>query len=331
MKEITQNPQRYSKVEGGFQISASKDIKPLYLPIGVPIKNLKPVIQASGIVVKVGENYLCSQKTLNEIKDSNNPHYDIVENGSLDVKGKKVSIGKTIKIIELDVNSLNTSIQERELMNRKSGVISVKYVNNTEETIEGIPSLLIKQIDYTLTPSGQRPTDEYSVVDYFMMVNPKTNPSAGHYNIQPLKVETDQQQTIFDPKKLQSFLIGLDEKLKLLRRDFNTIKQTFFNGIIPSPNFSGVIIENKVARIEVDDPMTEHSYRFRESGLQSIESIPIKQLEESISDTRTELKIESQDLKQQLLQAQSGDAAMQRYLQKEIETTKMELAGIQKS
>ena len=334
MKEITQNPERYSKVAGGFQISASKDIKPLYLPIGVPIENLKPVIQASGIVVKVGENYLCSLETLNEIKDSNNPHYDIIENGSIDVKGKKVGMGKTVKIIELGIDSLNTSIQEREFMNRQSGVISVKYINNEEETIEEIPTLLIKQIDYTLTQSGQRPSDEYSVVDYFMMVNPKTNPDASHYTIIPLRTDTDQQETIFDPKKLQTFLIGLDEQLKLLRRDFNTIKQTFFNGIIPSPNFSGEVIENKVARIDVDDSEIEHSYRFRESNLVSIEATPLKQLQDSLSDTQTELQTElnqrTQNLQQQLLQAESGDITTQRYLQEQLETTKNELADIQK-
>lgn len=331
MKALTQNEDRYSKVNGNWVISASKDIKPLTLGIGVPLQNLKPVILANGIVVKVGEDYLCSLQTLNDIKESNNPHYDIIANGSVKVKDKEVVIGKTIKIIELDVDSLNTAIQEREFMNRQSGVISVKYINNEEETIEGIPTLLIKQIDYTLTPSAQRPSDEYSVVDYFMMVNPKTNPDASYYNVAPLKQQTDQQETIFDPKKLRTFLIELDEQLKLLRRDFDTIKQTFFNGIIPSPNLSGVIIENKVARIDVDDTETEHGYRsMQTSELISIEATPVKQLQDSLSDAQAQLNEQTKDLQQQLIQAQSGDIATQRAIQQELNRTRTELAEVQK-
>jgi len=331
MKVLTQNEDRYSKVDGNWVISASKDIQPLTLGIGVPLQNLKPVILANGIVVKVGEDYLCSLETLNEIKESNNPHYDIIQNGSVKVKDKEVIIGKTIKIIELDVDSLNTAIQQREFMNRQSGVVSIKYVNNEEDTIEGIPTSLIKQIDYTLTPSADRPTDEYSVVDYFMMVNPKTNPAASHYNIVPLKEETEQQETIFIPAKLQAFLIGLDAQLKLLRRDFDTIKQTFFNGIIPSPNLSGVIIENKVARIDVDDTETEHGYRSTQSSeLISIEATPVKQLQDSLSDAQAQLSEQNKNLQQQLIQAQSGDIVTQRAIQQELNRTRTELAEVQK-
>ena len=49
MKTISQNPDRYSKVGSSWVISASKDIKPIYLPIGVSLTNLKPVIKANGI------------------------------------------------------------------------------------------------------------------------------------------------------------------------------------------------------------------------------------------------------------------------------------------
>ena len=76
-KPISQNPERYSKVGSSWVISANADspnkgVTPLSLPIGVPQSNLKPLILANGIIVKVGENYLCSLTTLNEIKQSNN-------------------------------------------------------------------------------------------------------------------------------------------------------------------------------------------------------------------------------------------------------------------
>ena len=67
MKTISQNPDRYSKQGTNWVVSASPDIVPIYLPIGVELQNLKPLIKASGIVVKVGENYLCSLETLNLI------------------------------------------------------------------------------------------------------------------------------------------------------------------------------------------------------------------------------------------------------------------------
>ena len=108
MKTILQNADRYSKQGGSWVISASNDITPIYLPIGVPLTNLKPLIQADGIIVKVNEDYLCSPITLNLINDSNNPHYDIVQNGTLMVKDKEIMIGKTIKIIELDISRLET-------------------------------------------------------------------------------------------------------------------------------------------------------------------------------------------------------------------------------
>ena len=70
MKLISQNPERYSKQGSNWVISANADslnkgVTPLSLPIGVPLSNLKPLIKANGIIVKVGESYLCSITTLN--------------------------------------------------------------------------------------------------------------------------------------------------------------------------------------------------------------------------------------------------------------------------
>ena len=56
MKTISQNPERYSKQGSSWVISASPAITPTYLSIGVPLQNLKPIIKANGIVVKVGES-----------------------------------------------------------------------------------------------------------------------------------------------------------------------------------------------------------------------------------------------------------------------------------
>jgi CRISPR/Cas system-associated endoribonuclease Cas2 len=288
IKPITQNPKRYTKEGTQWKVSAKPAIKPIYLPIGVPLNNLKPVLKGDGIVVKLGEDYLCSLQTLNDIKDSNNPHYDIIENGKLKVKDKEVVIGKTVKIIELDASKLQTIIQGRELQNRQSGVMSVSYIDDAQNgLIEGIPKKLIDQINYTLDKASERPSDKFEVVDYFSMVDSKNNPDASHYTIKPIRTVTDQQATIFDPKRLQTFIIELDNQLKLLRRDFNRIQDTFFKGELPTPNIYGLIIEDIVAKTDEDDQKSNHSVRIRESSeLISVEPTPISNVTAAVEETK---------------------------------------------
>ena len=282
IKEINQNQERYTTDGKNWKISASKDIKPIYLPIGVPLNNLKPVIKGNGIIVKVGLDYLCSPQTLKDIKDSKNPHYDIVENGKIKVKDKEVSMGKTIKIIELDVTQLQKSIDSRDLQNRQAGVLDVSYIDDAQNgLVEGIPKKLIDQINYTLDKVSERPSDKFEVVDYFSMVDIKNNPNASHYTIKPIRIVTDQQETIFDPMKLQSFLIELDDQLKLLRKDFKQIQDTFFDGSIPTPNTYGIIQKDIIAKPDEDDLTTNHSVRTRQdSNLVSVEPTPIQSVKD---------------------------------------------------
>jgi len=340
MKTISQNPDRYSKQGTNWVVSASPDIVPIYLPIGVELQNLKPLIKSSDIVVKVGENYLCSLETLNLIKESNNPHYDIVQNGTLKVKDKSVVIGKTIKIIELNLNNLTTIIDNREFMNRQSGVTSVSYINNQRDFVDGVSKAIIDQINYTLDRDSQRPSDKFEVVDYSNMVNPKTNPSAGHYTIKPIRVITDQEETIFDPKRLQTFIIELSNQLKLLRNDFNQIQKTFFEGIIPTPNLYGIIQKDKVAETDVDDVDSNHSQRTGESDLISVEPPPVQSVNDDLLTTEEKLTNEinlaeknlqqkSIRLEEELRRAQQGDLQAQQAIQQELNRTKRQLVDIQ--
>ena len=319
MKTISQNPDRYSKQGTNWVVSASPDIVPIYLPIGVELQNLKPLIKASGIVVKVGENYLCSLETLNLIKESNNPHYDIVQNGTLKVKDKSVVIGKTIKIIELNLNNLTTIIDNREFMNRQSGVTSVSYINNQKDLVDGVSKAIIDQINYTLDRDSQRPSDKFEVVDYSNMVNPKTNPSAGHYTIKPIRVITDQQETIFDPTKLQTFIIELSNQLKLLKKDFTQLQNTFFKGDIPLPNQYGLIIEDIVAKTDEDDLGSNHGTKVTESSeLISIESNPINTIKTQVESTNQQLQRDRVTIEEQIQQGQTTDAENQNYLARKI-------------
>lgn len=343
-KLINQNPERYQKVGAQWKISASKDVKPIYLPIGVSIENLKPVIKADGIIIKIGNDHLCSQTTLDTIRESNNPHYDIVENGKIKVKDKVVTIGKTIKIIELDVLSLQKTIDARVFMNSQSGVTSISYINNPNELVQGIPKKLIDQINYTLDRDSKRPSDRFEVVDYFKMVDTKNNPNASHYTVKPIRIVTDQQETIFDPLKLQTFIIELSDQLKLLKRDFNTIQKTFFDGITPTPNIYGVIQSDIIAQSDVDDDDTNHSVKTNESSdLIGIEPNPINTIKSQVENTKAELendiaqnneevkrRVDQQkvSIEQQIQQGQSTDSANQNYLARKIVELQQQIKDI---
>jgi hypothetical protein len=263
MKTISQNPDRYSKVGSNWVISASKDITPITLPIGVSLTNLKPLIKADGIIVKVGENYLCSLNTINLIKDSNNPHYDIVQNGMVMVKDKEVVVGKTIKIIELNVDSLNTIIASRDILNTNAGAIDVVYGPETK-LVDGIPQGIIDQINYTLDKVSERPKDEYSIYDFYSMVDFNNNPKAAHYKITPLLVQTQQEETIFDPKKLREYLIEVGDKLKLLEIDFNLIQDIFYDAKLPNNPISYTEIEQATADVETNKHHTVRRYNRSE-------------------------------------------------------------------
>ncbi len=340
-KEIGQNPERYIKRGSEWIISASKDIKPISLPIGIPLKNLKPVIKGDGIIVKIGLDYLCSPTTLQSIKESNNPHYDIVENGKIKVKDKEVVIGKTIKIIELDVTKLQSIIDERDFQNRQAGVVDISYINDAQNgLVEGIPQKLIDQINYTLDKESERPSDKFEVVDYFKMVDVTNNPNASHYTIKPIRIVTDQQETIFDPLKLQTFIIELSDQLKLLRKDFNTIKDTFFQGDIPTPNTYGLIIEDIIAKTDTDDLGSNHSVkRTQSSDVVSIEPNPVNtiktqventkdQLERGLSDAEFRRQQSEQSIESKIQRGQSTDSDNQNYLARKIVELQQQIKDI---
>lgn len=293
MKTISQNPDRYSKQGGSWVISASPDILPIYLPVGVSLSNLKPLIKANGIVVKVGEMYLCSTTTLNEIKSSNNPHYDIVGNGEVMVKDKRVVIGKTIKIIELNLTNLTNIITDRDTLNRNAGVIDVIYGPETE-SVDGVPKGIIDQINYTLDQSSDRPMDEYSIFDFYGMVDYMNNPKAAHYKVTPLLVQTQQADTIFDPKKLREYLIEVSDKLKLLERDFNFIQDIFYEARIPETPTTFTEIQQAMPDAENNNNHTVRRYS-RSQG--TFEDNSLNQTKKEIEETiKGEVEVIKKDI-----------------------------------
>ena len=300
MKTISQNPDRYSKVGSSWVISASKDITPITLPIGVSLTNLKPLIKADGIIVKVGENYLCSLNTINLIKDSNNPHYDIVQNGMVKVKDKEVIVGKTIKIIELNLTNLTTIIDNRDVLNKNAGAIDVVYGPETN-LVDGVPKGIIDQINYTLDETSQRPADEYSIFDFYSMVDYVKNPKALHYKITPLLVKTQQEDTVFEPAKLREYLIEVGNKLKLLEIDFNLIQDIFYEAKLPNNPMSYTETEQAMSDVDTNKHHTVRRYSrnngsFEDNSLNKTKT----ELEDSLEVTKQELEDSINEIKKDL-------------------------------
>ena len=327
MKEISQNSDRYKVIGTGWNISASSDIKPLYLPKGIGLTNLKPLIQANGIIVKVGEDYLCSLYTLNEIRDSNNPHYDIVENGTITVGSGSVSIGKTVKIIELDISRLESIGNLQDIKGIKAGVESVEYIYEGEKT-DGIPNNLITQINYTLTEDSKRGLDTYSL--YGLKLAPQEA-----YSMDALKVVEQNGNELLDNAKLKVFTDGVRERVKLLREDFHMIKRMFFEGITPINNDGPVTISNTIP-----DPLTQllgakdyHTVIYKEVGevqryrdIQGVQRALVNQ----VGSQQNELIKATNTITQQIQQGQLADAQTQQAIQQQLEVAKTQLAALQK-
>ena len=289
MKTISQNPDRYSKVGNSWVISASKAITPITLPIGASLTNLKPLIKADGIIVKLDEDYLCSLNTLNLIKESNNPHYDIIQNGMVKVKDKEVIVGSTIKIIELNLNSLNDIMDSRDILNTNAGAIDVVYGPETD-LVDGVPQGIIDQINYTLDKESERPSDEYSIFDFYSMVDWNNNSNAEHYKITPLLVQTQQADTIFDPSKLKTYLQIIADKLQLLENDFNLIQDIFYEAKFPSTTTS--YTETQQASPDTDTNKNHTIRRFYRSTI-GFQDTPLGQTNSALNTkvNETEVKL----------------------------------------
>ncbi len=245
---ILQNPQRYTQQTDRWVISASPNISPITIQKGISIGNLKPLLEVDGIIVKADEWYLCSQKTIDALQTSNNPHYAIETNGPIKVKDKEVSIGKSIKIIEIDVDKLKKESEGLDFQNRKAAVAYVDYIFEGD-TQDGVPVNLIRQINYTLNPTIERPVDKYGLHSF------QLGDDTTIYSIDKLNTETKQSDGTLDKAKLETFLGNLQNRLVVLRNDFNMIKDVFYNGTFPD---SQVTIDfEKVAVPGVSDTANE--------------------------------------------------------------------------
>jgi hypothetical protein len=331
---IEQSPTRYKKKEDKWIISALPEeptkeqiaiIKPLELEVGKPIDKdkLVPLLAVNGIVVKVNDFYILSEQTLSDIKNSKNPHYDIIQNG----KVMGIPMGKTIPIIEISDKQLEAIGNTRDISNKNAGVKSVDYIYETELK-KGIPIGLINQINYTLSPDISRPSDKFETFDWALQS--ERNPTA--YDLSQLKIDTQQDKAkSLDTKKLATFLTGVDSRLQIIRKDFNDIQHCFMDAILPG--LSSTTWEMVATTDTSNDTTDKPQSVIKTSTLVAVGDTPVVAKETALKKEQEQIKTEAEAAKTTLEQkiaqqsddfqrAQQGDSEAQNRLRQEIAETK---------
>jgi len=224
-RPIQTHPNRYTVETNQWSISAkpegrrdAAEITPIQLTKGAR-PELRPVLKANGIVVKAGPYYLVSPETLAVINASDNPHYDVTENGRI----LNAPMGKTIPIVEVNISNLEASGSRRDIVNGFAGVKSVEYIYESAEMIAGLPVGIVDQINYTINEALERPMDGFDVYKLALTAD---------YSVEQLTIDTAQAEGQLDRTKLATFLTGVSERLKVLRKDFNIVKTIFYTGVV---------------------------------------------------------------------------------------------------
>jgi len=318
-KPINQNPDRYKVRKPQWVVSAGKGIKPLTFRFGEPLQDLKPVIEADGVIIDTGEFLLCSKGTVEVIEEMKNPHYDVSVNGQIKVKDKSVKLGNTIPIIKIDLAKLPTIGVGRELGNKKAGVSSVTYTYEGEMNM-GVPQGIIDQLNYTLVEGIDRPGDTYSYWNWIKDSDTK-------YSIKQLTVDNVQEDGKFDQKKLTTFLKGVGDRLTLLRSDFKSIKRTFFYGEVPSAGgIDLILIKNATAKPE--DDFIVHQYVEKEtttigvqqSATQTAASSSVAKVDEAKRTLSDKIDRTSTTFQQRLEEEQAKDTFEQQQIRQDLQS-----------
>jgi len=261
-RKLEKNPNRYVKTITGWEVTAAPDDKknvPPYLikeqPKGNPI-TIKLVDDTGALVVELDNQYLISNRINQDIIDSKetNPHFTYKINGEvrlpqLDESGSvafysTTLIGKTIPIIKVDIDSLIKKINDETEPLSKAGVADVVFI--TEDS-----NKLLGQINFTLSPSAVRQIDEYRLYDL--------NLNDDVYSIDAPLIEGLDENAKIDNDKLSKNLIEIDRRLQALNKDFNMIKEVYFNGKVPQgiikDKTTGTIVEGVTTTTNVEsDP-----------------------------------------------------------------------------
>ena len=321
--EVNQNPNRYKKTPNGWEISALGDnptakqiaeIKPLKINAS-ELLPLKPLLSEAvkGIIVYLTneDEYLCSPSLYETIKNSydTNPHLFYLENDKI----KGASIGKSIPIIRIEDSKLAGLASTQEDKCRKAGVTKLIWPQDRNR------SNLLQQIDWTLGDS-QKPYDEYSVSD----LNLK-----GNYSIEGLKIIPLDKDKKIDEALLKSNLKSINDRLAELRDDLNSIKDTYYNGIVPNSSTTDYRVVSSTASVNDKDSEPQKQVVFKKGFLLSKDGERTNQSITQAKDEAAKLAKDAEEkaktLQQkideqadQLEKAQTGDKVAQENLARQL-------------
>jgi hypothetical protein len=321
--EVNQNPDRYKKTPDGWLISALpnnpsnkqiREIPPLKINAS-EILPLKPLLSemVRGIVVYLisTDEYLCSPSLYETIKDSyeSNPHLFYLENDKI----KGASIGKSIPIIRIDDTNLESYSQIQEDKCRKAGITKLIWPQDRNR------ANLLQQIDWTLGDSN-KPFDEYSVTDLDLK---------GDYSITGLQIIPLDGDKKIDETLLKSNLKRINDRLAELRNDLNTIKDIYYNGIVPNGSTEDYRVVSSISSINDEESEPTKQVVFKRTTIQSKEeertNQSITQAQNEAKKLAEEAEANSKTLQQkideqasQLDEAQRGDRVAQDNLAKQL-------------
>lgn len=321
--EVNQNPNRYKKTPDGWEISALPDnptakqraeIIPLRLNAS-EVLPLKPLLSESvrGIVVYLQstDEYLCSPSLYETVKNSyeGNPHLFYLENDKIN----GASIGKTIPIIKIDDTKLESLSGIQTDKCKKAGVTKLIWPQDRNR------ANLLQQIDWTLGDS-RKPFDEFSVSDLSLK---------GNYSVEGLPIVPLDANKKIDEETLKSNIQSINERLDELRNDLNSIKDTFYNGIISNSSTSDYRLVSSVSSINDESDEPKRQVVFKRTTLISKEEDRTNQSITQAQDEAERIKKDSEEkattLQQkidrqadQLEKAQAGDRVAQENLARQL-------------
>jgi hypothetical protein len=278
---LQKNPQRYIQTNFGWEVTAAPEdtinVPPYRISEGTTFgqKSLttKLLNDTGALLVELDNEYLVSNRIITDLRDSNesNPHFSYKMHGEVrlplmddmgnDIGIKTTPIGKTIPIIKVDIDMLNKKIEEESMNLAKAGVADVVFVAEDSNKLLG-------QINFTLSPSAVREMDEYKLYDL--------NLNDDIYGIDAIPIEGLDENQKIDNDKLSKNLIEIDKRLQALNKDFNMIKEVYFNGKKPMG-----VVKDKVTGKMLEGVTTVTTVQSDPNLATSEEPAPQRIIEES--------------------------------------------------
>jgi len=329
--ELQQNQQRYTNKEGEFVLSAQSEalglgkIPPLKIsPIGDKVE-LEPGLDVNinGLIIYIEnfDKYIASQELIKDLEDSilTNPHYTYREHS----KVLGAVMGKTIPIIKISTNNMLKEIEKQHDKIKFAGVKGIVWSLNDVDKLGS--SGLISQINWTLSPKFPKPMDKFTTYDLNLSAD---------YSIESLPIiPLDENKRIPDGV-LASNLKIINDRLGLLRDDFNAIKQLFYFGVQPSnvtTNHTILATADEADDISIQVVTKKSTIVANQSLPQNqqadLQAELVGEVVNKVDETESTLSQKIDQTENTIKTAQAGDAQAQSELRRQVQLAQQNLAN----